>query len=107
MAKEQKQPQGLKGFFTRAGKSFYDGGLFATTTSTWMAKWAGKIGFVIATTSMVVLMPLLFEIGREGQMLESERSQVKDMRNRGYSDRQLQEMGFSESSVHSPSVSLK
>lgn len=68
MSKEQKQPQGLKGFFLRAGKSFYDGGLFAKETSTWMAKWAGKIGFVIATTSMVVLMPLLFEIGRESQV---------------------------------------
>ena len=40
------------------------------------------------------------------QMIDAERSQVKDMRNRGYSDRQLQEMGFADASVHSPSVSL-
>jgi hypothetical protein len=68
MSKEQKQPQGLKGFFTRASKSFYEGGLFAKDSSMWLAKWAGKIGFVVATTSMVVLMPLLFEIAREGQV---------------------------------------
>jgi hypothetical protein len=71
MAKEQKQTKGLKGFFLRAGKSFWDGGLFAKDTGLWMAKWAGKIGFVVATTSMVVFMPLLFEIGRETQVRES------------------------------------
>ena len=72
MAKEQKQTKGLKGFFLRAGKSFWDGGLFAKDTGLWMAKWAGKIGFVVATTSMVVFMPLLFEIGRETQVSELE-----------------------------------
>ena len=42
------------------------------------------------------------------QMLEVERSQIKDLKTRGYSDRQLQEMGFSENSIHTPSVaSLK
>jgi hypothetical protein len=69
MRKDQKQQQGgLKGFFLRAGKSFWGGGLFAKDTSLWMAQWAGKIGFIVATTSMVVLMPLLFEIGRETQV---------------------------------------
>lgn len=70
MSKHQKQPRGIKGFVIKAGKSFKDGGLFATETCTWMAKWAGKIGFILATTSMVVFMPLLFEIGRETQVRE-------------------------------------
>jgi hypothetical protein len=68
MEKQQKQPKGLKGFFIKAGKSFRDGGSFAKETGTMMAKWAGKIGFVLATTAMVVFMPLLFEIGRESQV---------------------------------------
>jgi hypothetical protein len=40
-------------------------------------------------------------------MIESERASVKDLRNRGYSDRQLQELGFAEIAIHSPSVNLK
>jgi len=39
-------------------------------------------------------------------MIENERVHVKDLRNKGFSDRQLQEMGFSEISIHNPSVSL-
>jgi hypothetical protein len=49
----------------------------------------------------------MFEIAREGQMLETDRITVKEYRNRGYSDRQLQEMGFSEASIHSPSVAVQ
>jgi hypothetical protein len=68
MDTNKKEVKGLKGFFLRAGRSFWDGGMLATNSSLWMAKWAGKIGFVIVTTSMVVLMPLFFEIGREAQV---------------------------------------
>jgi hypothetical protein len=41
-------------------------------------------------------------------MLETDRAEVKDLKSRGFSDRQLQEMGFSENALHAPSVaSLK
>ena len=39
-------------------------------------------------------------------MLESERIQVKALKNRGISDRQLQEMGYTETAIHTPSVAL-
>jgi len=39
-------------------------------------------------------------------MLENERMQVKDLKNRGFSDRQLQELGYSEGALHTPSVAL-
>jgi hypothetical protein len=38
------------------------------------------------------------------QMVASERLQITELRNQGHSDRQLQEMGFLEISLHSPSV---
>ena len=37
-------------------------------------------------------------------MISSERLQVAELRNQGHSDRQLQEMGFNEVSLHSPPV---
>lgn len=67
MVKEKRQG-GLKGFMERAGSSFLSAGMFAKDTGTWLGQMAGKLGFIVATTSMVVLMPLLFEIGRETQV---------------------------------------
>jgi hypothetical protein len=37
-------------------------------------------------------------------MLEMEKLQVNDLKSKGYIERQLKDMGFSESSLHSPSV---
>jgi len=60
---------------------------------------AGNVGFVVATTSIVVLMPLIFEIMREGQMIEADKLQVKELRQQGYSDGQLQELGFPKAAM--------
>lgn len=63
---------GIKGFFTRAGTSFIAGGLYAKEKAWTLAKMGGKVGFYVATTSIVVLMPLIFEIMREGQVRGSQ-----------------------------------
>mmetsp|Transcript_11421 Transcript_11421/g.18372 ORF Transcript_11421/g.18372 Transcript_11421/m.18372 type:complete len:113 (-) Transcript_11421:292-630(-) len=95
---------GLKGFFERAGKSFQQGFEFSKEWSWWLAQKGGTVGLFLASTSMVVLMPLIFEINREAMTVASERLQITELRNQGHSDRQLQEMGFLEISLHSPSV---
>ena len=59
---------GVKGFFTRASQSFYAAGMYAKDTGLWLGRMSGKIGLIIATTSIVTLMPLIFEIIREGQV---------------------------------------
>mmetsp|Transcript_13253 Transcript_13253/g.20041 ORF Transcript_13253/g.20041 Transcript_13253/m.20041 type:complete len:110 (+) Transcript_13253:83-412(+) len=94
MPPSQPKEGGIKGFLTRAGTSFYAGGMYFKEKSWVVAKKAGNIGFVLATTSIVVLMPLIFEIMREGQMIETDKLHVKQLRQDGYSDGQLQEMGF-------------
>eukprot|EP00584_Thalassiosira_punctigera_P010460 CAMPEP_0172531480 /NCGR_PEP_ID=MMETSP1067-20121228/4873_1 /TAXON_ID=265564 ORGANISM="Thalassiosira punctigera, Strain Tpunct2005C2" /NCGR_SAMPLE_ID=MMETSP1067 /ASSEMBLY_ACC=CAM_ASM_000444 /LENGTH=109 /DNA_ID=CAMNT_0013315865 /DNA_START=129 /DNA_END=458 /DNA_ORIENTATION=+ len=94
MPPSQPKEGGIKGFLSRAGKSFYAGGLYFREKSWTVAKKAGNVAFVVATTSIVVLMPLIFEIMREGQMIEMDKLQVKDFRQQGYSDVQLQELGF-------------
>ena len=69
MAKsKRKEGGGLKGFLSRASKSFLTGGLYAKDKSYWAAEKLCKFGFIVATTSLVVLMPLVFEIAREGQV---------------------------------------
>jgi len=40
-------------------------------------------------------------------MIETEKQQVKDFRSQGYSDRQLQEIGFCEAAIRrAPSVAM-
>lgn len=95
---------GVKGFFNRAASSFQKGFQFSREWSYWLAQKGGTIGLLLASTSMVVLMPLIFEINREITSVASERLQIAELRNQGHSDRQLQEMGYLEISLHSPAV---
>ena len=64
----EKNVGGLKGFFIKAGKSFYQGGLVAKDWSYTAAQFGAKWGLILASTSMVILMPLRFEINREVQV---------------------------------------
>ena len=50
--------------------------------------------------------PFPFTFLQTQQMLENERMQVIDLKNRGFADRQLQELGYSEAALHTPSVAL-
>ena len=63
-----KPAGGIKGFLQKTGRL----GMWAIETGNSLLKWTfrygGQSAFVLATTSMVVLMPLLFEITREGQV---------------------------------------
>ena len=68
MPSSQPKEGGIKGFLSRAGNSFYAGGMYCKEKSWVAARMAGNLAFIVATTSMVVLMPLIFEIMREGQV---------------------------------------
>jgi len=59
---------GVKGFLQRTGKFFYSGGVWAYDACKVGYIYGGKFAFALATTSMLVLMPLLFEIAREGHV---------------------------------------
>lgn len=61
----KKEVGGIKGFFLKAGKSFAAGGVLARDWSWWLAEKGGRVGLILASTSMVILMPLIFEINRE------------------------------------------
>lgn len=68
MAASDGEVGGIKGFLTRAAKSFSSGGALAKEWSYWLAQKGGRIGIILASTSMVILMPLIFEINREVQV---------------------------------------
>ena len=60
------------------------------------ARYMGKSYFVLSTTLLIVFLPLITEIAREPEVINSEKLQIKELRSQGYSDPQLQQMGFSE-----------
>lgn len=68
MSTESKPAGGIKGFLQKTGKA----GIWALETGISLGQWTyhygGQAAFILATTSVVVLMPLLFEITREGQV---------------------------------------
>ncbi len=64
-SKNSNKGGGVKGFFTRAAASFQQGFQISRDVGYWLAMKGGRIGLVLASTSMVVLMPLIFEINRE------------------------------------------
>ena len=68
------------------------------------ARYMGKSYFVLTTTLIIVFLPLITEISREPEVINAEKAQVKDLRAQGYSDVQLQQMGFSESTLYGPAV---
>lgn len=63
---------GLKGFLQKTGQVVQTVGgtcyAYGTAGAQWAFKWGGSTAFVIATSSVLVFMPLLFEIGREGEV---------------------------------------
>ena len=63
---------GLKGLLQRGGTWAYETGVYTRDKGSeslkWIVKKGGNLAFALATTSMIVLMPLLFEIAREGQV---------------------------------------
>jgi hypothetical protein len=68
MVVSKRSSGGLKGFFSRASKSFITGGIFAKDQSVWIMQKVARVGFIFATTSIVTLFPLIFEISREAQV---------------------------------------
>lgn len=67
-----KSSGGLKGLIQRTGKTFYAASLIARDYGTIAVRfgyrYGGNVAFFVATTSMIVLMPLLFESTREVQV---------------------------------------
>ena len=70
-SKTKTAPGGIKGFLTNAQSSFRQLGNLSKDWGWYVAQKSGRIGFVVATTSIVVLMPLVFEISRETQVSHS------------------------------------
>jgi len=73
---------------------------FADTAKKWGAvAWrrGGRVAWVVAATSIVMFLPLVMEIEREGSVIETDKLRIKDFRAQGYTDNQISQMGLSAS----------
>lgn len=64
----------------------------------------GRVAWVVAATSIIMLLPLLMEIEREGQVIETDKLRIKDLKAQGYSDQQITNLGLT--TQVEPSVGL-
>ena len=55
------------------------------------------MAWVVAATSIVMFLPLVMEIEREGSVIETDKLRIKDFRAQGYTDNQISQMGLSAS----------
>lgn len=65
---------------------------------------SGRALWIIAVTTIVMILPLVMEIERESDVIELEKIQIKEYKAQGYTDQQLQQMGLTN--TPEPSVGL-
>ena len=73
---------------------------FADTAKKWAGvawKRGGRVAWVVAATSIVMFLPLVMEIEREGSVIETDKLRIKEFRAQGYTDNQISQMGLSAS----------
>mmetsp|Transcript_13202 Transcript_13202/g.52913 ORF Transcript_13202/g.52913 Transcript_13202/m.52913 type:complete len:135 (-) Transcript_13202:2075-2479(-) len=59
-----------------------------TTTLLHLAwRRGGRVAWIVAATSIVMVLPLLMEIEREGSVIELEKLQIKDLKAQGFTVR--------------------
>ena len=97
-------PSGLKGLLQKTGKLVINGSVVARDWGLFAYRYGGNVAFCVATVCVVTFGPLMFEVAREAQGLESERALAKEYTSKGFSHQQLQEMGFRPQALHAPAV---
>lgn len=63
-----------------------------------------KMPTMMAGKKCILTLSLLASLMTKRQLLEMERLEANDLRSKGYVDRQLKELGFSDMVLHAPSV---
>ena len=51
--------------------------------------------WIVGTTLLVAVFPLIVEVEREQLVIENEKLKVADLQNQGYTLNQIQQMGYS------------
>ncbi|CAM9768718.1 unnamed protein product [Ectocarpus sp. 12 AP-2014] len=60
----------------------------------WAAKKTGRTGWVLLTTAVVTLVPLVFEITREAQLVEQEKIHINALLAEGKTRQEIAQMGL-------------
>eukprot|EP00904_Undaria_pinnatifida_P010058 jgi/Undpi1/6182/HiC_scaffold_20.g08666.m1 len=60
----------------------------------WAAQKTGRTGWILLTTAVVTLVPLVFEITREAQLIEQEKMTINALLAEGKTRQEIAQMGF-------------
>jgi len=95
---------GVKGLLLKSwkvGKGFVE---VAKAHFEWALRKGGRVAWMLATAGVLLLVPILFEVQRERQVIDTEKLMVEDLRKQGYPDQDIARMGYS--SAVEPAVGL-
>ena len=67
---------------------------FSLSALQWSAKYGGRTLWIVGTTAVVVVLPLILELEREKIVIEMEKLQVKDLLEQGYPISAIQQSGL-------------
>ena len=77
------------------GMKWVQGAVSSTKSAAWsVAKFGGSASWVIATTMIITMLPLVIEIEREQGMEQLQKLQMEQLKQQGYTDAQLAQMGM-------------
>lgn len=60
----------------------------------WSARYGGRTLWIVGTTAVVVVLPLILELEREKVVIELEKLQVNDLLAQGYTMPMIQQAGL-------------
>ena len=101
MAKSKSAPVGLKGSMTKLWNKSMVGAKWLQLIGTKAFTGASSISWILATTTIIVIVPIMIEVQRENVVLEGESLQAEGLIAKGANPQELQDMGFN---VQNPAV---
>ncbi|CAM9307095.1 unnamed protein product [Ascophyllum nodosum] len=60
----------------------------------WASRLTGRTGWILLTTAVVTLVPLVFEVTREAQLIEQEKMQINALLAEGKTRHEIASMGL-------------
>ena len=90
----EEEEEADEGFLSK-GFTWVQNAAASTKSAAWsVAKFGGSASWVIATTMVITLLPLVIEIEREQGMEQLQKLQMEQLKQQGYTDQQLAQMGL-------------
>ena len=82
---------GLAGVVAGASEAVSDAMSWVSSGALWLLKKSRGPVWVVSTTALVVVLPLLLSVGKEQDLQQQEKQMIDQLKNQGYSEAQARQ----------------